>query len=167
MQTYWNMLERKRKQLEGEKEQMAARTSLPQSIRHIQLDLRDLMKQVSIQVGRLTEIHPHFVPYAYAFFGGSDTAPGLKLYSFAFFFRWVSQAALRINRRIILPWVQTEAPNPNGTAEWRVMSFWEIWIFTSSSWQETFSSWLQKHSHDSTLKTDNTCLNPTMKTLGI
>ncbi|XP_070773778.1 uncharacterized protein [Enoplosus armatus] len=54
MQAYWNMLERKRKQLEKEeKEQMAgqeARTTLPQSIRHIQLDLRDLMSQVSSQM---------------------------------------------------------------------------------------------------------------------
>ncbi|GAA6235967.1 uncharacterized protein LOC108893571 isoform X1 [Lates japonicus] len=51
MQAYWNMLEWKRKQLEREgKEQMAARTTLPQSIKHIQLDLRDLMSQVSSQM---------------------------------------------------------------------------------------------------------------------
>ncbi|XP_059207089.1 uncharacterized protein LOC131986252 [Centropristis striata] len=55
LQAYWNMLERKRKQLEKEgKEQMGGRervrNTLPQSIRHIQLDLRDLMSQVSSQV---------------------------------------------------------------------------------------------------------------------
>ncbi|XP_037604553.1 uncharacterized protein LOC119475692 isoform X1 [Sebastes umbrosus] len=54
MQAYWNMLERKRKQLEREeREQLVARavgTTLPQSIRHIQLDLRDLMSQVSSQM---------------------------------------------------------------------------------------------------------------------
>ncbi|XP_070700289.1 uncharacterized protein [Pempheris klunzingeri] len=48
------MLERKRKQLEREeREQMAGRavrTTLPQSIKHIQLDLRDLMSQVSSQM---------------------------------------------------------------------------------------------------------------------
>uniref|UniRef100_A0A673AY77 Uncharacterized protein n=1 Tax=Sphaeramia orbicularis TaxID=375764 RepID=A0A673AY77_9TELE len=48
MQVYWNMLEWKRKQLEkADKEQMVAQTTLPQSIRHIQLDLRDLMSQVN------------------------------------------------------------------------------------------------------------------------
>ncbi|XP_068572425.1 uncharacterized protein [Cebidichthys violaceus] len=54
MQAYWKTLERKRKQLEKEeKEQMVDRafgTTLPQSIRHIQLDLRDLMSQVSSQM---------------------------------------------------------------------------------------------------------------------
>ena len=57
MQAFWNMLDWKRKQLEKEeKEQMVARvvgTTLPQSIRHIQLDLRDLMGQVSSQVSTL------------------------------------------------------------------------------------------------------------------
>ncbi|XP_049896748.1 uncharacterized protein LOC126387967 isoform X1 [Epinephelus moara] len=57
MQAYWNMLEWKRKQLEKEeKEQMVARavgTTLPQSIRHIQLDLRDLMSQVSSQMSSM------------------------------------------------------------------------------------------------------------------
>lgn len=67
MQAYWNMLEWKRKQLEKEqREQMAGqavRTTLPQSIRHIQLDLRDLMSQVSSQVSSLlTKIHMLFVP---------------------------------------------------------------------------------------------------------
>ncbi|XP_031176147.1 uncharacterized protein LOC116064909 [Sander lucioperca] len=54
MQAFWNMLEWKRKQLEKEeKEHMVVRafgTTLPQSIRHIQLDLRDLMSQVSSQM---------------------------------------------------------------------------------------------------------------------
>ncbi|KAK5859175.1 hypothetical protein PBY51_003259 [Eleginops maclovinus] len=54
MQAYWNMLDRKRKQLEREeREQMLSRavgTTIPQSIRHIQLDLRDLMSQVSSQM---------------------------------------------------------------------------------------------------------------------
>lgn len=54
MQAYWNMLEGKRKQLEKEeKEQMvgqAVRNTLPQNIKHIQLDLRDLMSQVSSQM---------------------------------------------------------------------------------------------------------------------
>ncbi|XP_073335716.1 uncharacterized protein [Pagrus major] len=54
MQAYWNMLERKRKQLE--REQMvgqALRNTLPQSIKHIQLDLRDLMSQVSNQMSNM------------------------------------------------------------------------------------------------------------------
>ncbi|XP_044079606.1 uncharacterized protein LOC122888802 [Siniperca chuatsi] len=53
MQAYWNMLEWKRRQLEEAKEQMAGqvvRTTLPQCIRHVQLDLRDLMSQVSSQM---------------------------------------------------------------------------------------------------------------------
>lgn len=54
MQAYWDKLDWKRKQLEKEeKEQMlvqATQTTLPQSIKHIQLDLRDLMNQVSSQV---------------------------------------------------------------------------------------------------------------------
>ncbi|XP_041656971.1 interleukin-27 subunit alpha [Cheilinus undulatus] len=54
MRAYWNMLERKRTQLEREgKEQLAgqeAHIDLPQNIRHIQLDLRDLMNQVSHQM---------------------------------------------------------------------------------------------------------------------
>ncbi|XP_070839584.1 uncharacterized protein [Chaetodon trifascialis] len=52
MQAYWNMLEWKRKQLEKEeKEQMVGQAvSLPQSIKYIQLDLRDLMSQVSNQM---------------------------------------------------------------------------------------------------------------------
>ncbi|XP_034060070.1 uncharacterized protein LOC117538468 [Gymnodraco acuticeps] len=54
MQAYWNRLDRKRKQLEGEeKEQMVSRavgTTLPQNIRHVQHDLRDLMSQVSSQM---------------------------------------------------------------------------------------------------------------------
>uniref|UniRef100_A0A3Q3K7J9 Ciliary neurotrophic factor n=1 Tax=Monopterus albus TaxID=43700 RepID=A0A3Q3K7J9_MONAL len=62
MQIYWNMLERKRKQLEKEKtEQVMARvvrSTLPQSIKHIQLDLRDLMSQVSSQVSTSSWIKP-------------------------------------------------------------------------------------------------------------
>ncbi|XP_068456229.1 interleukin-27 subunit alpha [Clinocottus analis] len=54
MQAYWKMLERKRKQLEmEEKELMANRAvgnTLPQSVWHIQLDLRDLMSHVSTQM---------------------------------------------------------------------------------------------------------------------
>ncbi|XP_023260577.1 uncharacterized protein LOC111653998 isoform X1 [Seriola lalandi dorsalis] len=51
MQAYWNMLDWKRKELEREeKEQSAARTALTRSINHIQLDLRDLMNQVSSQM---------------------------------------------------------------------------------------------------------------------
>ncbi|XP_034463395.1 uncharacterized protein LOC117774845 [Hippoglossus hippoglossus] len=51
MQAYWNKLDWKRKQLEKEEnENMAVRTTLPQSIRHIQLDLRDLMSQVTSQM---------------------------------------------------------------------------------------------------------------------
>lgn len=72
MQAFWNMLEWKRKQLEKEeKEHMVVRafgTTLPQSIRHIQLDLRDLMSQVSSQVSTIvlqksTHISP-FVAHA-------------------------------------------------------------------------------------------------------
>ncbi|KAK9536339.1 hypothetical protein VZT92_006128 [Zoarces viviparus] len=54
IQAYWKTLERKRKQLEKEeKEQMMNRVfgnTLPQSIWLIQLDLRDLMSQVSSQM---------------------------------------------------------------------------------------------------------------------
>ncbi|KAG7515544.1 hypothetical protein JOB18_011120 [Solea senegalensis] len=50
MQTYWNMLDRKRKQLEEEDEHMAVHDTFPQSIKHIQLDLRDLMSQISTQM---------------------------------------------------------------------------------------------------------------------
>ncbi|XP_008288166.1 uncharacterized protein LOC103363263 [Stegastes partitus] len=54
MQAYWDKLEWKRTQLEKEeKAQMvvqATQTTLPQSIKHIQLDLRDLMNQVSSQM---------------------------------------------------------------------------------------------------------------------
>lgn len=54
MQTYWNMLEWKRKQMEvDDREQTAGQgfhITLPQSIELIQLDLRDLMSQVSNQV---------------------------------------------------------------------------------------------------------------------
>lgn len=56
MQVYWNMLEWKRKQQEmGDKEQMGAKTTLSQRIRCIQLDLRDLMTQVSSQVSTLKD----------------------------------------------------------------------------------------------------------------
>lgn len=50
---YKNMLERKRKQLENAaNEQVSAQTTitLPQSIEHIELDLRDLMRHVRSQV---------------------------------------------------------------------------------------------------------------------
>ncbi|XP_040907240.1 uncharacterized protein LOC121190507 isoform X2 [Toxotes jaculatrix] len=50
MQAYWYMLDWKRKQLEKEKEQTAVRATLPQSMKHVQLDLRDLMSQVSNQM---------------------------------------------------------------------------------------------------------------------
>uniref|UniRef100_A0A671Y470 Ciliary neurotrophic factor n=1 Tax=Sparus aurata TaxID=8175 RepID=A0A671Y470_SPAAU len=51
MQAYWNMLERKRKQLERQHiGGQALHSTLPQSIKHIQLDLRDLMSQVSNQM---------------------------------------------------------------------------------------------------------------------
>ncbi|XP_071316368.1 uncharacterized protein [Trachinotus anak] len=53
MQAYWNMLEWKRKELEEEREQSAVRTTLTQSIRHVQLDLRDLMNQVSSQMSHM------------------------------------------------------------------------------------------------------------------
>uniref|UniRef100_A0A672JKM6 Uncharacterized protein n=1 Tax=Salarias fasciatus TaxID=181472 RepID=A0A672JKM6_SALFA len=57
MQAYWSKLEWKRKQLEKEENQQmgvqAARTTLPQRIKHIQLDLRDLMNQVSTQLSHM------------------------------------------------------------------------------------------------------------------
>lgn len=62
MQAYWNMLEWKRKQLEREeREQMAGRAvhnTLPQKMRHVQLDLRDLMSQVSSQVSTVSPPKP-------------------------------------------------------------------------------------------------------------
>lgn len=52
------MLEWKRKQLEEEEKKQMARqavhNTLPQSIKHIQLDLRDLMIQVSSQVSTVS-----------------------------------------------------------------------------------------------------------------
>lgn len=53
MQTFWNMLERKRQQLEMEGEQTmgpVGQETLSESIGLIQLELRDLMSQVSSQV---------------------------------------------------------------------------------------------------------------------
>ncbi|XP_044227091.1 uncharacterized protein LOC122995785 [Thunnus albacares] len=54
MQSFWNVLELKRKQLEKEKEErMPASTSIPRSIKHVQLDLRDLMNKVSSQMSKM------------------------------------------------------------------------------------------------------------------
>ncbi|KAM7374163.1 hypothetical protein PAMP_006837 [Pampus punctatissimus] len=51
MRAYWNILEEKKRQLEREeKEHRAIPTTLPESIKNIQLDLRDLMSQVSSQM---------------------------------------------------------------------------------------------------------------------
>ncbi|XP_010730097.1 uncharacterized protein LOC104919725 isoform X2 [Larimichthys crocea] len=51
MQVYWNMLEWKRTQLEREQvTRGAAHNILPHSMKYIQLDLRDLMSQVSNQM---------------------------------------------------------------------------------------------------------------------
>lgn len=53
MQTFWNVLERKRRQLEWEGERStgpAGHETLPESMGLIQLELRDLMSQVSSQV---------------------------------------------------------------------------------------------------------------------
>ncbi|XP_069001775.1 uncharacterized protein [Embiotoca jacksoni] len=65
MQAYWSMLEWKRKQLEKEeKEQMGVhspRNTLPQSIKHIQLDLRDLMSQVSSQVSTMSNMNSSWI----------------------------------------------------------------------------------------------------------
>ncbi|XP_053702470.1 uncharacterized protein LOC128748100 [Synchiropus splendidus] len=51
MQAYWNRLEWSRTQLE--KESKSTDASLPDGIRHIQLDLRDLMVEVISQMSRL------------------------------------------------------------------------------------------------------------------
>ncbi|XP_075876517.1 uncharacterized protein LOC142884627 [Nelusetta ayraudi] len=56
MQIFWNMLERKRQQLELEGEHSTGpvrHVSLPESIALIQLELRDLMSQVSSQLSRV------------------------------------------------------------------------------------------------------------------
>lgn len=67
IQTYWDMLERKRKQLEEEEEEKeeeeqmvgsVVRSTLPQAIKHIQLDLQDLMGQVSSQVSSFSQLLP-------------------------------------------------------------------------------------------------------------
>lgn len=75
MRAYWNRLDRKRKQLEGEeKEQMVSRavgTTLPQNIRHVQHDLRDLMSQVSSQVSTSSLLkHTRIVNPHIKYFGG-------------------------------------------------------------------------------------------------
>lgn len=71
MQTYWNMLEWKRKQLEEEEnEQMVGQTvtnSLPESIKYTQLDLRDLMSQVSSQVSTV------FCLFLFSIFANANT----------------------------------------------------------------------------------------------
>lgn len=67
LQTYWAMLEWKRKQLETEEKQRGAgqvvRDSLARSFKYIQLDLRDLMNQLKSQVNSRGMIHPSFVPF--------------------------------------------------------------------------------------------------------
>ncbi|XP_034540141.1 uncharacterized protein LOC117813133 [Notolabrus celidotus] len=54
LQVYWTRLERKRKELEMEEKEklagQAARPTLSERIMHIQLDLRDLMSKISIQM---------------------------------------------------------------------------------------------------------------------
>lgn len=59
IKNYWHMLDKKRKQLEKEEEEeeeeaqvvgAVVRNTLPQAIKHIQLDLQDLMHQLSSQV---------------------------------------------------------------------------------------------------------------------
>ncbi|KAM9384866.1 uncharacterized protein KZ484_006583 [Pholidichthys leucotaenia] len=50
MQAYWSMLEWKRNQLEREEKGYPVAASVVQSIKHIQLDLRDLMSQVRSQM---------------------------------------------------------------------------------------------------------------------
>uniref|UniRef100_A0A3Q2NPC1 Uncharacterized LOC105929362 n=1 Tax=Fundulus heteroclitus TaxID=8078 RepID=A0A3Q2NPC1_FUNHE len=50
IQTYWSMLEWKRKQMEKEQKVLRTASSLLQSIKHVQLDLRDLMSKVSSQM---------------------------------------------------------------------------------------------------------------------
>lgn len=84
LQAYWNMLDRKRKQLEkelnGQIEVDVAQRTLLQSMRHIQLDLRDLMSQVSTQVHYvfiLKAAHVYVAAPAYTEFEGSDTSCGL------------------------------------------------------------------------------------------
>ncbi|XP_075343497.1 uncharacterized protein LOC142401930 [Odontesthes bonariensis] len=70
VRAYWNMLEGKRKQLENEEKEQtvvqSAPTTLPQSIQHIQLDLRELMSKVSRQVSTvfLLKSTPHFSPFS-------------------------------------------------------------------------------------------------------
>ena len=64
LQTYRDMLQWKKQQLEEEqKEQMeghAAQKTLLRRIGHIQLDLRDLMKQIHSQVPTLIHIYSYF-----------------------------------------------------------------------------------------------------------
>lgn len=57
IKNYWDMLDKKRKQLEEEEEGEEAqvvgavvRNTLPRAIKHIQLDLQDLMRQLNSQV---------------------------------------------------------------------------------------------------------------------
>lgn len=55
IKNYWDMLDKKRKHLEEEGEEAqvvgaVVRNTLPQAIKHIQLDLQDLMRQLSSQV---------------------------------------------------------------------------------------------------------------------
>lgn len=156
MKTYWNMLEWKRIQLENEEKDQKmvqdARTTLTQNIRHIQLDLRDLISQVSTQVSTvflLKSTHISSFPFL--------VAPKMVWYKicFAFSSRWALWEALGKGQQLLWhkhPWTQQAGPGQYGTAEWKVTSSWGIWTFTSQSWQETFFYWLRKYSHDSKLK---------------
>lgn len=139
MQTYWNMLEWKRKQMEvDDREQTAGQgfhITLPQSIELIQLDLRDLMSQVSNQV------LPIFTPtFCHALWEGSETKNWLK--SFIVSGSWATFRPLGQSQLLQLHRLKA-ALRRSGTAVWRVTSFWGISIFTSSSWQETSSCWLR------------------------
>lgn len=163
MKTYWNMLEWKRIQLENEEKDQKmvqdARTTLTRNIRHIQLDLRDLISQVSTQVSTvflLKSTHISSSPFPV-----EEVTSKMVWYKicFAFSSRWALWEALGKGQQLLWhkhAWTQQAGPGQYGTAEWKVTSSWGIWTFTSPSWQETFFYWLRKYSHDSKLKKDNT-----------
>lgn len=154
IQAYWNTLERKRKQLEEEEEETVqmvgpvVRNTLPQGIRHIQVDLQDLMGQVRGQV------IPVFILIASLCFSITPTPEK----NGGFLHRWATFRARSWNWLHLQEtklWPATATRKQCGTDESTVTSFWGISAFTSQGWQRTSGCWLSKlfkNTYDSALK---------------
>lgn len=131
IQAYWNTLERKRKQLEEEKEETVqmvgpvVRNTLPRGIKHIQVDLQDLMGQVRSQV------IPVFILMTSLCFSITPT-PEKNCYGSLH--RWVTFRAPSWSCWLHLQetklWPAKATRKQCGTDESRVTSFWGISAFT-------------------------------------